>query len=105
MGLITPKIGKLEIDGSNIFDEKYPQRIIQWRSKIAHVPQNIFLSDSSIAENIAFGCDSKKVDLLKVKLAAKKAMLEEFIINQPLKYETMVGENGVSIEWRTKTKN
>ena len=54
MGLLLPSNGKIMVDGIDINkpDENY--LINQWRSKVSHVPQNIFLADSSITENIAF---------------------------------------------------
>ena len=55
------------------------QRIINWRASIAHVPQNIYLSDSSITENIAFGIEKNKINFSEVRNAAKKAKINKFI--------------------------
>jgi ABC-type multidrug transport system fused ATPase/permease subunit len=62
------------------------------------VPQQIFLSDASIAENIAFGQDFKNIDLEAMEEAAKIANLHEFVSNElPKNYKTLVGERGVRL--------
>ena len=50
-----PVDGKLIVDGMDLYDSESPERLLAWQLAIAHVPQNIYLSDSSIAENIAYG--------------------------------------------------
>ena len=76
MGLLSPDNGIIKIDDIKLSKET----ISSWQSKIAHVPQNIFLSDSSFLENIAFGVYPEKINLEKVKLAAKKSQCHEFIM-------------------------
>ena len=93
MGLLLPSEGELKIDGIKI-DAK---NIANWQSLIAHVPQSIFLADTSMAENIAFGIPIDKIDMLKVKKAAKQAFLDSFIEELPNGYETFVGERGVQL--------
>ena len=66
MGLLLPSDGEFCIDGIKI-DEL---NAMSWQSRIAHVPQAIFLSDSSISENIAFGIPKEEIDT-KIKLCAK----------------------------------
>ena len=97
IGLLEPKSGSLEIDGINILDKKYPFRKLNWRKSISHVPQNIFLKDLTFAENIAFGEDLEFININKVRKAAIKANIDEFIMAQPLKYKSRIGENGVML--------
>ena len=94
MGLLRPHSGDIIIDDKNIFENKQE---IFWSKHISHVPQNIFLSDNSIAENIAFGLDKNEIDLLRVINASKKAQLHEFIISKPLGYQTNIGELGIKL--------
>lgn len=93
MGLLLPSDGELCIDGIKI-DELNAMR---WQSRIAHVPQAIFLSDSSISENIAFGVPKEEIDTKKIKLCVKMAQLSETIESWDMQYDTVVGERGVRI--------
>jgi len=93
MGLLKPTKGHLEIDGQLITEKN--QR--SWQAHIAHVPQTIFLADSTIAENIAFGIPKNKIDYEKVKLVAKRAQIDQVIESWERKYETVVGERGVRL--------
>ena len=97
MGLLKPQKGKIYVDGKDIHDPKYPNRIRNWRSSISHVPQDIFLSDTSIAENIAFGVDKDLISFRKLKECAQKAQIHEFIISTKAGYLTEVGERGVRL--------
>ena len=71
--------------------------INQWRSNIAHVPQKIFFSDSSIAENIAFGEKKSVINFEMVKKACKDAQIDDYINSLPLKYDTIIGEGGTRL--------
>ena len=93
MGLLEPTSGSVEIDGHPL--SKVNRRA--WQSQIAHVPQTIYLADSTIAENIAFGVDVRQIDHVLVQDAARKAQLAEFIDTLPAKYQTSVGERGVRL--------
>ena len=97
MGLIRPTKGTIEVDGLEIYDKDYPLRYIDWRNSISHVPQNIFLLDSTIAENIAFNFSKKNINFEKVKEAAKLANLEKFIESLPNTYFTSIGEDGIKL--------
>ena len=94
MGLIFPESGYLSINGNRLSSL---QDIAYWRSCISHVPQSIFLSDSSIAENIAFSDVSGNLDYNRIALAAKAACLDEFVQSMPAGYQTEVGERGVRL--------
>jgi ABC-type bacteriocin/lantibiotic exporter with double-glycine peptidase domain len=93
MGLLTPSGGTIKVDGVEISTKN----IRLWQQKIAHVPQNIFLTDSSIEENIAFGVPRDLIDKSKVKRAAIAAQLASTIEAWPDKYETKVGERGIRL--------
>jgi ATP-binding cassette subfamily B protein len=93
MGLLNPENGIIKIDDIKLEKETMGS----WQSKIAHVPQNIFLSDSSFLENIAFGVDPQKINIEKVKLAAKKSQCHDFIMKLEKGYNEVVGERGAKL--------
>lgn len=93
MGLLFPSTGTLEIDG--VVVTRQNQRA--WQRRIAHVPQSVFLSDSSIEENIAFGIPKEHIDRERLRAAAEQAQLADLIESWPLKYNTFVGERGVRL--------
>ena len=93
MGLLTPTQGQLLVDGVMVES----RNMAAWQAKIAHVPQSIFLSDTSMAENIAFGVPQAEIDLEQVKQAARKAHIATFIEELPDGYQTLVGERGVRL--------
>jgi ATP-binding cassette subfamily B protein len=93
MGLLPPTEGTLCIDGKLIDDENRRA----WQAHIAHVPQNIYLSDSTIEENIAFGIPKDQINHEQVKKAAEKAQLSELILEWKDGYQTFVGERGVRL--------
>lgn len=97
MGLLSPTKGSLVVDGVDLHDPMSPERVLSWRSSIAHVPQSIYLSDSSIAENIAFGVRPEEIDMDRVKQAARQAQIESFIESSANGYATFVGERGIRL--------
>jgi ATP-binding cassette subfamily B protein len=90
MGLLNPTSGGIYID--NVKVDKNNQYL--WQKNIAHVPQNIFLSDGSIEENIALGVPIGEIDTIRVKDAARQAQLDKVIENLPCGYQTIIGEDG-----------
>ena len=97
MGLLEPTHGIMSVDGLDIHDLQHPERLSSWRAVISHVPQNIYMSDSSVAENIAFGVPLEEIDYNRVKYSAKQAQISSFIEDMPNGYETFVGEQGVRL--------
>lgn len=93
LGLLTPKSGIFSVDGIQINQDN----ITSWQSCIAHVPQTIFLSDASIAENIGFGITLSEIDMNLVKEVCIQAQLHSFIESLPETYNTFVGERGVRL--------
>ena len=100
IGLLNPTKGKLFIDDV-LIDSKNKYG---WQKNIAIVPQNIFLNDVSFAENIALGVEKDQIDLEKVKLAAKKASINEFIEAKENKYFENVGERGIKLSGGQKQR-
>ena len=93
MGLLAPTSGNMHIDKTKIDN----QNCRQWQAHIAHVPQNIYLSDSTIEENIAFGIPKKEININHVKKAAKKAKISDLIEEWSEGYQTFVGERGIRL--------
>ena len=93
MGLLPPTMGALKVDGEVV----YERNLRSWQMHIAHVPQFIFLTDASVAENIAFGLPAKDIDIERVRLSAQLAQLSETIESWDHQYDTKVGEHGVRL--------
>jgi ATP-binding cassette, subfamily B, bacterial PglK len=94
LGLLEAKKGTLEIDGQSITKENTRA----WQRSIGYVPQNIYLSDDTIAANIALGVDTKDINHEIVEKVSKIANLHEFVVNElPEKYLTSIGERGVRL--------
>jgi ATP-binding cassette, subfamily B, bacterial PglK len=93
MGLLDPDEGSLEVDGQVIT----VQNKSAWQSHIAHVPQAIYLIDSTIAENIAFGIPKELINMHRVEYAAKEAQLADVIEAWPEMYQTIIGERGIRL--------
>jgi ATP-binding cassette subfamily B protein len=94
MGLLQPTKGLIKIDGTSIISS---QERVSWQQSVAHVPQSIFLSDATIAENIAFGVPAAKIDHNRVRDSAKRAQIADFIENRSDGYDSFVGERGVRL--------
>lgn len=93
MGLLQPTEGSIEIDGCTITEDNHRA----WQSHIAHVPQAIFLADSTIEENIAFGIPKNQINYERVRQAAQQAQIADIIETWPKKYQTFVGERGIRL--------
>jgi ATP-binding cassette, subfamily B, bacterial PglK len=89
MGLIDPVKGHIEIDEKKITNNN----LFSWWRKIAHVPQNVFLIDDSILENIFFASTSKK-SISNAVIAAENAQLKDLIDSLDDGIDTKVGERG-----------
>lgn len=100
MGLLEPTSGKILVNGNAI----NAQALHAWRQTVAHVPQSIYLTDSTIMENIAFGIPVDQIDFGLVRQAALQAQISEFIESQVDGYETIVGERGVRLSGGQKQR-
>ena len=93
MGLLPATEGSLIVDNQTISSQN--RRV--WQAHIAHVPQNIYLSDGTIEENIAFGIEKELIDHHRVKKAAQQAQIAELIKQWQDGYQTFVGERGIRL--------
>jgi len=93
MGLLEPSKGSFLIDGKKISKSS----IQNWQRNVAHVPQQIFLSDGSIEENIAFGTPLNEIDHDRVESAAKMAQIDKAIQKLRNKYKSSIGEGGIRL--------
>ena len=93
MGLLTPLSGAIRVDGVPID----AANCRAWQRNIAHVPQSIFLTDSSIAANITLAAPDASVDSGRLVVAIHDAQLTEFIDSLPLGLDTKIGERGIRL--------
>ena len=94
LGLLSPDSGEIRADGIKLTDEN----MVLWQKSIGYVPQSIYLTDDTIAANIAFGVPKDQIDMASVEHAARAAALHDFVIAElPQGYATMVGERGVRL--------
>jgi len=93
LGLLKPDAGTLSVDGQPL--DAFSRRA--WHRNIGFVPQQIYLVDGTVAENIAFGIPPERVDTAAIERAARMASLHEFIAGLPNSYATGVGERGIRL--------
>ena len=92
--MLEAQKGTLQIDGKIITK----QNARAWQRSIGYVPQYIHLSDDTVEANIAFGLESKDINFEAIEKASKIANLHEFVVDElPLKYKTIIGEDGVRL--------
>ena len=104
MGLLTPISGEIFIDKTNLFNSNNSNILDSWKNNFAHVPQDVFLYDASILENIAFCIPKNEINLNRVIEASKIACAHEFIIKTEKSYETLIGENGIKLSGGQKQR-
>jgi ABC-type multidrug transport system fused ATPase/permease subunit len=101
MGLLEPAAGSIDVDGVPVIipqDGKDTANLAPWQRNFGYVPQQIYLSDNTMAANIAFGIPEELRDDGAVEQAARVANLHDFIINElPDGYNTRVGERGIRL--------
>jgi ATP-binding cassette, subfamily B, bacterial PglK len=100
VGLLPPTSGEVRIDGIAITAASRPA----WLSKVAYVPQNLFLLEGTLAENIAFGVRPDAIDRARITRAAHLAQLDEFVAGLPRGYEHAVGERGMRLSGGERQK-
>jgi ATP-binding cassette, subfamily B, bacterial PglK len=89
-GLLAPHAGHIEVDGTRLERASYRA----WQSTIAYVPQQVFLFDSTLAENIACGIPAASIDYRRVEEAVRLARLTDCVASLPGGYEEVIGERG-----------
>ena len=104
MGLLEPSSGGIYIDDVLINSKKDKSRILSWKKSLAHVPQNIYLSDQTFAENIAFGVPKSEIDMDKVKKVSKLSLISSLIESYKNGYYTYVGERGIRLSGGQKQR-
>jgi ATP-binding cassette subfamily C protein len=94
LGLLRPQQGLITVDGTPLQDGV----VRHWQQNIGYVPQHIYLSDDTVARNIAFGVAEDEIDFDAVRDAARRAHIADFIESDlPEQWETVVGERGVKL--------
>jgi ABC-type multidrug transport system fused ATPase/permease subunit len=93
LGVYEPGCGSVTVDGVALTRPS----IRSWQKRVGYVPQSVFLANATVAENIAFGMSRSAIDMAAVKNAARMAQTEEFLLQLPKGYETVVGERGVRL--------
>lgn len=93
LGLLTPQDGEIHVDGTKITTENKRG----WQNMLGFVPQSIFLSEGSIAENVAFGLPVDSIDIQQVNKALALSSLSELIEELPKGLDTKVGERGIQL--------
>lgn len=92
-GLLKPHSGSIKIDGKPLDDVS----VALWQRNIAYVAQHVYLSNQTIAENIAFHTSQKNPDMTRVIAASIAAGIDSWIQTLPHGYETLCGENGIHL--------
>jgi ABC-type bacteriocin/lantibiotic exporter with double-glycine peptidase domain len=92
-GLLTPAAGVVEIDGCALDDSNRAA----WQRRIAYVPQNIFLLDASVAQNIALGIPADAIEPQRLRQAAQLVQLDEFVMDLPAGYGQPIGQHGIAV--------
>jgi len=94
LGLLMPQQGAVFVDGERLDG----RNMRTWQNRLGYVPQQIFLTDDTVAANIALGLDEDRIDMAAVERAARIAELHEFVVTEmPQGYATKVGERGVRL--------
>lgn len=93
LGILTPTHGRISVDGRPLDAQTLPA----WQNRIGYVPQDVFLIDGSIAQNIALGVPSETVDMAAIERASRLAGLDDVLAGLPDGYATGVGERGARL--------
>lgn len=94
LGLLPPIAGTVLIDGTPLT----AANVVHWQRAIGYVPQHIYLADTSVVQNIAFGIAPERIDMAAVERAARAAQIHDFIVSDlPDGYQTNVGDRGIRL--------
>ncbi len=92
-GLLLPTAGQVRVDGVALA----PDTVAAWQTRVAVVPQDVYLANLSVAANIALGEEPERIDQARLREAARQARIDGLIDSLPDGYDTRVGERGVSL--------
>ena len=101
MGLLNPTEGKIYIDDQIINNDN----LQDWQKHVAHVPQNIFLNDDTITNNVAYGINPNFIDMNLVKKSIKDADLLDYVSNLENGLDTIIGERGIKLSGGQKQRS
>lgn len=104
MGLLPPVSGEVLVDGINIYAPQNIKKLKAWRNSIAHVPQSIFLLNTTIEKNIAFSFSTKDIDKELIIKSSQKAQLHDYVDSLSSKYQSLIGERGIRISGGQKQR-
>ena len=99
LGLLKPISGNILCNGKSIYTN-----IFEFRKKIGYVPQEVYLSDDSLLNNIAYGLNKNEIDFDKVESSLKKSQLKEFVETLPNKIHTLAGDKGTRVSGGQKQR-
>jgi len=92
IGILAPRDGTITVNGRDLSDDcRY------WQDRVGYVPQHVFLMDTSLRRNVAFGLAEKAISNVNVEKALRLANLWEFVQTLPGGLDTVVGERGVRL--------
>ena len=92
LGLLTPKSGTLKVDDKNV-----NKNIGSWQKKIGYVPQDIYLTDDKLKQNIAFGIPEDQIDINQVLKTIKLSQLDDFVATLEYGIDSLFGEKGIRL--------
>ncbi|MEM6450715.1 MAG: ATP-binding cassette domain-containing protein [Cyanobacteria bacterium P01_D01_bin.105] len=92
LGLLQPEHGDIKVDGRSIYDD-----VRGWQNLLGYIPQSIFLTDSTIEQNIAYGVPPAEIDPVRLRDAIAAAQLEDLVSKMPDGVKTQVGERGIRV--------
>lgn len=92
LGLFQPQNGEITVDGKSIYEAD-----TNWHKLVGYVPQNVFLIDDTVRNNILFGVDEEDIDEERIWQAIEQSQLKEFVKNLPQGLDTVLGERGIKI--------
>ena len=104
MGLLKPCQGKILIDKNDLYQDNSSPHLDEWHSCLSHVPQDVYLSDGTIASNIAFGIKKEDINTKTLKKSILESQLNSLISNSKEGIYTKVGENGVQLSGGQKQR-
>jgi ABC-type multidrug transport system fused ATPase/permease subunit len=90
LGLLEPQKGCIEFNGRNI-----KNNLKEWQSKVAYIPQQVFLIDGSLRENVALGLNENEIDEDKLLESLRQARLMDLVEKLPQGVNTILGERGI----------